>query len=104
MAEALSRLIPNADGRLILVIRHRKVAKCLNDVRIVTIDGFVSPREHDGAAIRFDGDSAVAIELDLEDPFRPVCKLRDGSAVHRVDELGFSFWKGTQLLVFASSQ
>jgi hypothetical protein len=25
MAEALSRLIPNADGRLILVIRHRQV-------------------------------------------------------------------------------
>jgi hypothetical protein len=25
MAEALSRLIPNADGRLILVIRHRHV-------------------------------------------------------------------------------
>jgi hypothetical protein len=24
MAEALSRLIPNADGRLILVIRHRQ--------------------------------------------------------------------------------
>jgi len=26
MAEALSRLIPNADGRLILVIRHRQVS------------------------------------------------------------------------------
>ena len=36
MAEALSRLIPNADGSLILVIRHRQVCRALPFLGLVT--------------------------------------------------------------------
>jgi hypothetical protein len=44
MAEALSRLIPNADGRLILVIRHRHV-------RQAERFGFVAAGEIDPKAL-----------------------------------------------------
>ena len=33
MAEALPRLIPNADGRVIFVIRHRQVLAVLGEIR-----------------------------------------------------------------------
>jgi hypothetical protein len=56
----------------------------------------VPPRKQVDAAIRFDGDSAIAIQLDLEDPSWSICQFRDGSAVHGLNEGGFSFWKRSE--------
>jgi hypothetical protein len=57
------------------------------------IEGFAPPRKQVDAAIRFDRDSAIAIKLTFEGPSLPIGQLRDGSAVHRCDEVGFSFWQ-----------
>jgi len=57
-----------------------------SDVRMMMLEGFAPPREQVDAAIRFYGDSAVAIELDFVEPFRPVRQLCDGRAIHRFDE------------------
>ena len=65
--------------------------KGLDDERVVVIEGFAPPRKQAHAAIRFDRDSAVSIELDFVEPTRSVRQLCDGSAVHGLNEVGLSF-------------
>ncbi len=60
------------------------------------VEQFVSPRKQIDAAIRFDGDSAVAVEFNFVEPSRPVEQLWDWSAVHWFDELSLSLGQGTR--------
>ena len=73
------------------------------------IEGFTSPGVEIEAAIGFNGDGAIAIKLNLVNPFRAVRQLRDRGAIHRFDEFGLAFWKRSEssdsgLLLHPSSQ
>src|SRR5438876_12077140 len=57
------------------------------------VEGLVPPRKQHCTTIRFDTNSAVAIELNFVNPLRAVGQLRDRGAVHRFDEVRFSIGK-----------
>ena len=80
---------PNV-GTAFVLANAGEFGKSLDDQCVVVIEGFAPPRKQAYAAIRFDGDSAIAVEFDFVEPTRPVRQLCDGGAVHRFDEVGFS--------------
>ena len=59
------------------------------------VEGFVPPREQIHATVRFDHDSAVAVEFDFVGPIRPLGEFGNRGAIHWFNEGGFSFRKGT---------
>ena len=81
-----------------LTINHgpiREIAQDFDKMPVLVIEGFVPPRKQIDAAIRFDRYGPVAVQLYFEKPL-PVRQFWDRGAIHRLDEVGFPFWKGFQ--------
>jgi hypothetical protein len=72
-----------------------KIAKGFDKIRILMVERFVPPRKQIHTDVRFERDSAIAVEFNFIEPSRPVDQLWDGSAVHWFDEVSFSYWQRT---------
>lgn len=72
-------------------LRRIILAKGLDKVPVLVIEGYVPPREQIDTA-RFNSDGSIAIQLYFVQPSWSVEQLRNRSAFHWLDELSFSFW------------
>jgi len=64
----------------------RQIAESFEDIGILSVEGLLAPRKQIGTIARLDRDGAVAVELDLVNPLRPVPEFRYRLALHWFDE------------------
>src|SRR5215472_1312544 len=64
-----------------------QIAESFDDIEILSVEGLLAPRKQIDTIARLDRDGAVAVELDLVNPLRPVTEFSYRLALHWFDEL-----------------
>ena len=64
-----------------------QIAESFDDIGILRVEGLLAPRKQIDTIARLDRDGAVAVELDLINPLRPVSKFGYRHALHWFDEV-----------------
>jgi hypothetical protein len=63
-----------------------QIAESFEDIGILSVEGLPAPRKQIDTIARLDRDGAVAVELDLVNPVRPVPEFSYRLALHWFDE------------------
>jgi hypothetical protein len=69
-----------------------KITERLSDLRESFVEVLVVARVQNSFAVGSDADGAVAVQLNFVTPIRSFRKVRNQSAFHWFDEVGFSLW------------